>query len=436
MKNKNLFVMGILFLCFGLSTIDVGAQGFASILEKLDKLEQRLNQLEALEKRDINRLRNQINAIKPVKNSGADAEILTAMQIKVEDLVVKVNEIKKASKADLGANEVQGLISDLKDLTGELRRNIETAINPPVKDDELKVSGFVDASYFFDHASNKNSFGLDQVEIDFEKLFGGKGSIRADLEWVSDGAGGMALEAEQGYVKYGCMTFGKFNAPIGFELLDAPDMFQFSHALVFNFGLPTNLTGIMFNHDFNNGLDIALHLSNGWDQNVDINKGKTFGGRVGYAFGGDKGGLGLSLIRGAQNGPEGEYLTVLDVDLTFNPVPALTIGGEFNKGSDYVAGLTVDWIGFLLMTHYDFTEKTGLTFRYDFFDDIDGARLGSGVAEKRQALTFAPTFSLGDGMAALFEFRIDFSDQEVFTDKDGSPSKSSAGAAFEMIYLF
>ena len=66
---------------------------------------------------------------------------------------------------------------------------------------------------------------------------------------------------EQGYVtrsragsqdlegNYPILTFGKFNAPIGFELLDAPDMYQYSHSLVFSRGLPTNLTGAMLAMD-------------------------------------------------------------------------------------------------------------------------------------------------------------------------------------------
>ena len=93
-------------------------------------------------------------------------------------------------------------------------------------------------------------------------------------------------------------------------------------------------------------------------------------------------------------------------------------------------------MGFLLMTHYDFKEYCGLTFRYDYFDDSDATRLGSGIVEKRQALTISPTFSLGEGMVALLELRYDFSDEEVFTDKDGDPAKSKIGLAFEMTYSF
>ena len=306
----------------------------------------------------------------------------------------------------------------------------------------VNISGFVDVSYYYDDSSGENTFGLDQVETDLEKSIGKTGSVRADLEWVNDGAGGFTLEAEQGFVTFTpsvlnswTFTVGKFNAPIGFELLDPVDMFQFSHALVFDYGLPTNLTGAMLSGGFGNSFDLTVYLCNGWDQNVDSNTGKTFGGRIGYTSG-ELCYVGLSAIRGAESGPEGDFLSVFDVDLTVTPKDKLTIGSELNYGSEDIGSKTASWMGFLLMTHYDFKENCGLTFRYDFFDDSDATRLGSGIVEKRQALTISPTFPLGEGMNALLELRYDFSDEEVFTDKDGDPAKSKTGLVFEMTYSF
>ncbi len=316
------------------------------------------------------------------------------------------------------------------------------SINASALEPVVNISGFVDVSYYYDDTSGGNTFGLDQVETDLEKGIGETGSVRADLEWVNDGAGGFALEAEQGFVTFSPgvlnswnVTFGKFNAPIGFELLDPTDMFQYSHALVFDYGLPTNLTGAMLSGDFGKSFDLTVYLCNGWDLNVDSNTGKTFGGRIGYTRG-ELGCVGLSAISGAESGPEGDILSVFDVDLTVTPKDNLLIGGELNFGSEDIGGTTASWMGFLLMTHYDFKENCGLTLRYDFFDDSDASRLGSGIVEKRQALTISPTFSLGNGMGALLELRYDFSDEEVFTDKDGDPSKSALGLAFETTYSF
>lgn len=324
--------------------------------------------------------------------------------------------------------------------------------------DLVEISGFVDASYTYNNVDDTNTFGLDQVEIDLSKNLGGIGSLRADIEWVSDGEGGFTLDAEQGYVtldlglgrgegNYPTLTFGKFNAPIGFELLDAPDMYQFSHALVFDMGLPTNLTGAMLSMDLGGGVDVVVHLTNGWDQNVDTNTDKMIGGRLGYSHE-EMGGIGFSAMRGDEKGLVGN-LTVYDVDLTLTPAPGLLIGGEYNSGKTDLEEVSLEnsWNGFMVMAHYSVTDVMGLTGRYDRFNleisQIAARRTGAqdhprGRLElTQQALTIAPTFALTDGLGFLMELRRDFSDEEIFGDPgSGKREKSMVNFAFEMTYSF
>ncbi len=347
---------------------------------------------------------------------------------------------------------------DLKQVTEVLKKQSEqTEIssdqNPDCKPEQkpvttgsgLDISGFVDVSYFYAGNSGENTFGLDQIEVDVNKSLGESGSIRADLEWVSDGAGGFTVEAEQGFINYTpsflgsfSLTFGKFNAPIGFELLDAPDMYQYSHALVFDNGLPTNLSGVMISGNLTEQLDLSVYVCNGWDQNVDFNTGKTAGGRLGFTSGETWAG-GLSVIHGANGLAEGDMLTVSDVDVSVTAVENLTLGAELNQGREDITDATnttstFNWLGYLLMAHYDFSDFLGLTIRYDSFDDKDGSRLET--VEKRQAVTVAPTFVLGHGMGALIEIRNDFSDQKVFFDSDGKAVESQLAAALEFTFTF
>ena len=324
--------------------------------------------------------------------------------------------------------------------------------------DLVEVSGFVDASYTYSNIDDANTFGLDQVEIDLSKNLGGIGTLRADLEWVSDGEGGFTLDAEQGFVtldlglgrgegNYPTLTFGKFNAPIGFELLDAPDMYQFSHALVFDNGLPTNLTGAMLSMDLGGGIDAVVHLSNGWDQNVDTNTDKMIGGRLGYSHE-EMGGIGFSAMRGNEKGFVGN-LTVYDIDLTLTPNPRLIIGGEYNNGRTDLEEINAEnsWNGYMVMMHYSLTDVMGLTGRYDRFtrevSGVYGRRSGAqdhppgNLEVTQQALTIAPTFALTDGLGFLMELRRDFSDDEIFGDPEtGALEKSMVNFAFEMTYSF
>lgn len=500
MKSKIIITVVVVVLALGFVVSSASAQGFSSILEKLDKLEARMGQLEKLQKSDMQQLQNQLTEIQP---GGANANISESVEVLEQTMTALESQLGQLTdewehyKTEGGSAEEEAVFAELtmqlRGLITELRNTIEQSgeseyshqsnvtvseavvasrqggvylageetppllasadqpmhsvgetvtIVSPLEKLTPQISGFVDASYFYDGSSGENTFGHDQIEVDVEQAIGEIGTIRADVEWVNDGEGGFALDAEQGYVTFHPsylgpvnLTFGKFNAPIGFELLDAPDMYQYSHALVFNYGLPTNLTGAMFSAGFDPGIDMCFYVCNGWDQNVDHNTGKTAGGRFGYTYG-DLGCVGLSAIYGADGQSEGDHLSVVDLDVTMTPHERLTLGGEFNYGSDENGDDTYHWTGFLMMAHWDFTDWFGTTVRYDFFDDQDGTRLGSNMIETRQAFAIAPTFSLGHGMGALLEFRIDASDEEVFSNKDGDPAKSATGFAFEMTYGF
>lgn len=318
-------------------------------------------------------------------------------------------------------------------------------------DDTTGISGFVDASWSMDANSETRTFGLDQMELDVVRAVGDGVVLRADLEWVKDGDG-WAQDVEQGFLAaspeflHGAVfTLGKFNAPIGFELLDAPDMYQFSHALVFDYGLPTNLTGGMLARQLTSVIDVSAYWVNGWDANqAGGDSPKTFGGRVGYSLG-EKGGLGVSMITGKEidagtdvDDPADDFefdRTVIDVDLTLTPADGWLFGGEFNKGTYEADAVESEWTGLLVMANRTINEWLGLTVRFDWLDDPDGFVFGNG-ADTRTAFTVAPTFVLGDGLGALVEIRQDMSDGMIWTDADGAATDSALTAAFEMTYTF
>lgn len=330
---------------------------------------------------------------------------------------------------------------------------------------DLDLSGFVDASYFNDLTLESDAFGLDQVELDVGQEVSDATSVRADLEWVKDGEGFTAA-VEQAFVQHVVedwftLTFGKFNAPIGFELLDAPDMYQYSHSLLFDFGLPTNLTGLMLSRDVTDQLDIAAYVVNGWDRNADAGQHLTAGGRLGLSRGGLSGGISfiggkeimteedVQLIGAFDPGDSSvsvmpEIVTttgsltrnVLDVDLGFQ-AGAWILGGEINVGSATVdGGESLGWTAFMLMGHHDFTDDVGLTARVDRFDDTDGYVFGlvADDAQVRHSITVAPTFALDEGLGALVELRLDLSDQDAWVDADGEPTDSQATVAFEVTH--
>ncbi len=309
------------------------------------------------------------------------------------------------------------------------------------EDQGFQISGFVDASYFLDSNDGNSFFGLDQAEVDVTKSFQDRASLRADIDYTNDGEGGFSADLEQGYLvvyadwsKGVDFTFGKLNIPMGFELLDAVDMYQFSHSLLFNYAIPTNVTGLMISPTISDKLDLSLYVVNGWDVNNDNNKDKTFGGRLGIT---PKEGVnfGLSGIIGAEKNDNGDDLrSVFDLDITITTVENLTLGGEFNIGSEEIGDESGNWTGVMVMAHYDCSDWAGITGRFDLLDDDDGLRFGEG-SQQRISITVAPTFTVADGAGILLEYRFDKSDEEVFVEEDGKTDNNST-IALEFTYAF
>ena len=313
---------------------------------------------------------------------------------------------------------------------------------PAVAGPETTISGFADAAWTWDNAAQVGTFGVDQVEVDIDHTTGERTSLSADLEWVKDGEG-WATQVEQAFMTYNArcgwaLSFGKFNAPIGCESLDPVDMYQYSHGLLFTYGTPTNLTGVKVARGLGHGMDLVLHASNGWDRATSDDQ-VTGGGRLGLVRGGFSGGLsaisGSEIISYAGLGdPLLLSRDVVDIDVTWTR-GAWRFCGEANSGTVSQDGAEdAGWGGLMLMAHVDFSPRAGFTVRLDGIDDQDGLLFGlvDGEAQARQSWTFAPTFTLDDGLAAVIELRVDKSDRDAFTDHDGLPTDRNVSVAVEM----
>ncbi|MDQ6950730.1 MAG: porin [Mariprofundales bacterium] len=304
--------------------------------------------------------------------------------------------------------------------------------------DNLQLSGFVDTSYSGTNAKGPTAastgFGLDQVELDIVYKKDNIG-LRFDLNGFPSAGTATTGDTlfEQGYITYTIpniaddgvtFTFGKFNAPIGWELLDAPDMYQFSHALVFSNGIPTNLTGASLAAKIGM-VDGVVYYSN----KVDVNGISTTGVR---SAGGR---LGITPIKGANIGIS--YLNTtnpgltsdktIDIDFTYDAIDHLVIGGEYNQTKTSITRTG----GVFATVHYDFTEMFGATYRFGTWDG-DQHKPG-----KLTANTFAVTSVLGDGLGALAEYRtVNNTSKTIMGSENFASNFKTHAYAFEMTYAF
>ena len=295
----------------------------------------------------------------------------------------------------------------------------------------LAISGYVDASVSGAAATDSlgdMAFGaaFDKLKLELEKKWE-KVGLRADLAFAPDRT--VTDTLEQGYVQveaYG-QTFrlGRFYAPIGFELIDARDMYQFSHAAVFDFGIPSFLTGLAIEGALGQ-IGYIVYVANGSDVLLDNNAAKTVGGRVHYAFSDDRQ-VGLSALFGAEQDRAyaGKKLLprlTLDIDAAWKLSDAAVLGTEITYGQEKFSGLSPtdgtatvavnSWYGGLLMLHYDYAAWGGVTARIDYFADSSKVvgdpsftRMGMGSDATQLAFTLAPTFAFAEGAGAIVEFK-------------------------------
>lgn len=267
------------------------------------------------------------------------------------------------------------------------------------------------------------------------------------------------------------LSFGRFDTPYGYERHDANLNFTATISELQQFGRPQSMTGFMGAYQFTPWLDAVAWVVNRWENETthddfnDNNNDKSFGGRIGFTP--LQGRQLLNFGIGGWWGPEQTNDTanprwIIDLDLTWTPMPKLLFTAEFLYGEEQgvsfrrvgfpvaagaVSNKTVNWLAFYGLVHYDFLPWLGASFRYGIFDDEDGAR--TGVKQVLQSFTLAPIFRLSrlipdlrpvgatyartrhplDWVDVKLEYRFNLSNKNVFSDASPAVPFTAADVA-------
>ena len=280
------------------------------------------------------------------------------------------------------------------------------------------------------------------------------GQLTTHLEQADSGPPETAIEIDNLIINWTpkrlstlTLSFGRFDAPIGFERDDEPLNLVPTTSFTFENARPVKFTGLMARYTLNPKVSVLALVANGWDQEADNNSGKTGGLKL-QLFATSR----LAVAAGAIYGPEedstnGAQRTLITGDATWQPVQRLIIQAEAHHGSQQ--GTT--WTGVVGEAFWRAGRSTGLTIRGEVMDDLDGAR--TGTAQKLSSVTISPWYFYREAQEGVFsnvEFtnfrlpafsirpavRIDHSTQPVFEKKDGSLVRSNLTALVELVYLF
>ncbi|MFN2572346.1 MAG: outer membrane beta-barrel protein [Gemmatimonadales bacterium] len=243
------------------------------------------------------------------------------------------------------------------------------------------------------------------------------------------------------------LSFGRFDAPIGFERDDEPLNLVPTTSFTFENARPVKFTGLLARYILSPKVSVLGVVANGWDNEIDNNSGKTAGLKL-QVFPT----AGLAVAAGAFYGPEEDATnsvqrTLITGDATWQLTQRVILQAEAHRGSQ--SGVT--WSGVLGQAFLRAGRSTAVTVRGEVFDDPDGVR--TGTAQKLCSVTISPWYFYREAQEGVFsnvEFtnfrlpafsirpalRFDHASIATFAAKDGSLKQSNLTALVELVFVF
>jgi hypothetical protein len=266
----------------------------------------------------------------------------------------------------------------------------------------------------------------------------------------TDAAAGL-LYVKQAYATWkatGSLTLdlGKWDEPFGSEVADSQLNMNYSRSVLFWYIQPLSFTGLRANYALGANANLLLFAANGYNEAIDNNSGKTFGGQLmvkpmdtltlyaGYAGGtevADQTAGAMGALPAAGNkivGAPSDWRHLVDVVVDYDPTAALRFLANFDwRTEDNVvpagpnAHSAVDW-GINLVARYNFSDAFNAALRGEYFSDKHGDLIGT-TSDFDADLTL--TYGIGTHLAFMLDDRIDVANDAIFAgNSDGSTTKT------------
>lgn len=326
---------------------------------------------------------------------------------------------------------------------------------------QTEVSGLVDAYFlwsvngntpqFRNFDVNHNTFSLNYGEIAFEKAATATSRAGFRFDFGAGDTADMVNSFEPGgtdylkYVQQAYITYlapigsgltidiGKFVTPAGGEVIENKDNFNYSRGLLFSLAIPYYHSGARIGYAINDAVSVTGFILNGWNAVIDNNDAKTVGLSLATKPTA-KLGLTANYLVGKESLPgEDSTRNLIDIVASYAATDRLAVLANFDYGRDSVEAVGVDWYGVALGARYQVSDRVALAPRYEIFRDDEG--FATGTVQTLQEVTLTAEFQAAPGLLTRFEFRTDFSNEDVF-EKDGRfrSTQPTLGVAF--IYSF
>ena len=336
--------------------------------------------------------------------------------------------------------------------------------------EEIAVNGFVSASYSYnfnrpDSGTNQlrvfdfddNSFKVDVAEVVLQKAISkpGEAGFRVDLAFgssiprVSSSFGllqGQDVDLQQAFVSWIApvgsglrLDAGKFVTHFGYEVIDGYDGYNdnATRSFLFGYTIPFAHTGLKASYTFSDQLSGMFELCNGWDVARDNNSGKSLGLQLTFTPSKT-----VTVYGNFMTGPERANVNS-DPRNLFNVVAqwkltdltVFTLDAVYGSEKGAVKpGESASWSGIAGYARLGISDTFAFCLRAEYFKDGDGAR--TGAIQKLTEVTITPEYKASSHLIFRGDLRVDWSDADVFSKKDGAFKGNQATVLLNGIYFF
>ena len=222
------------------------------------------------------------------------------------------------------------------------------------------------------------------------------------------------------------LDFGKFDTIFGAEVAESQDNINYTRGVLYWFGQPLFHTGLRANLTITKNLGARALVVNGWNNTIDNNTGKTFGGQLTAHAKRNQAHEWVSASLGYLGGPERDdtifvqcapgyvvdpdsetgcspgtigsssgtvdrpgnnssgWRHFLDLLITSDPIDSLHLvlnidyATENIRDSEFATTFSAhSWVGGMLGARYLVCEKFAVAGRYEIYHDEDGVTTGS-----------------------------------------------------------
>ncbi len=396
----------------------------------------------------------------------------------LEEKLARLNSLTPANAAPITnatiavAQQADDLKKEVATLKDEVKKN--EGVLGFLRD--VEVSGIVDGYYSYNNNKvdlftqgrafdvRHNAFSLQLAKVTLEKKNSKDNPLgfRVDLGLgetvdrvisVSDSSRNDATKhVLQAYASYVApvgnsltLEFGKFYTPVGAEVIETKDNFNYSRGWLFTYG-PYYHAGLRAKYAINDKLALTGFLVNGWDNlfenNVNNNAGKTVGFQVGltptkkfaltqtYLAGPEAPLANVPAVSARDN-----WRHVADTVATVYVTDKLSLLGNFVYGTDGDnTGKRGKWTGFAGYFKYAFNDKLAFSPRFEILHDKNGLR--TGTAQTVKDITLTQELKLLNNFITRLEYRRDFSNRKFFTNAAGVAKDNQNTFLLGVSYFF